>query len=384
MQRISEFLRRFWPEAAVVLAALGAVLEVIFQRDSANGPDLNTWAAAPLAAVIVLTLFFRRRWPFLAPAALWIAAPAISFIDGSLVTSVVGVYLAGLASAFLLGNIANARQSRTGLVLVLVGMLAIVYNAPDAEGGSYVFLPAIFGMAWLVGQVVQQRGARAEAAEERATRVTRDREAATRAAIADERARIARELHDVLGHHVSVMTIQASAVRRLLKPDQEDERQALLTVEQTGREALTEMRRLVGILRLDDESPGLQPQPGLAELSKLVDQAGELGLDVALRVEGHPVQLPPGVDLTAYRLVQEGLTNVRKHSDASRAEVRLRYDAGAIEVEVSDNGRDTGPSDQPGYGLVGMLERVTIFGGEFEAGPTEGGFRLRARLPVTS
>lgn len=377
-------MRTYWFEAAVLGGAVSAALEIVFKRNGADAPELDTWAAAPLAAVIVLTLFLRRKRPFAAPAGLWIAAPAISFIDGSLVTGAVSVYVAGLASAFLLGNLTNVQQSRVGLGLVLLGMVIIVYNAPDADGGSYVFLPALFGMAWLIGLVMQQRGARAEAAEERATRLLRDREQATHAAIADERSRIARELHDVLGHSVSVMTIQASAVRRLLKPEQEQEREALLAVEQTGREALAEMRRLVGILRLDEGEPDLQPQPGLGELPKLIAQAGELGLDVALRVEGEAVSLPPGVDLTAYRLVQEGLTNVRKHSTASHTEVRLRYDAGAIEVEVLDNGRQVQPAEDGGHGLVGMRERVNIYGGEFEAGPTEGGFRLRARLPVTS
>ena len=180
------------------------------------------------------------------------------------------------------------------------------------------------------------------------------------------------------------MTIQASAVRRVLTPDQTKERDALLAVEQTGREALAEMRRLVGILRLSEDAPDLEPQPGLGQVEARRPGPGS-GLAVDLRVEGEPVPLPPGVDLTAYRLVQEGLTNARKHSNASHTEVRLRYEVDGIEVEVCDDGKGTAAVNEGGQGLVGMRERVSIYGGKFEAGPrAEGGYRLRARLPVQS
>jgi signal transduction histidine kinase len=211
------------------------------------------------------------------------------------------------------------------------------------------------------------------------------REQDARRAIAEERARIARELHDVVAHSVSVMTVQTSAVRRLLTPEQEKERHALLTVEQTGREALAEMRRLVGVLRSDDhEAPALAPQPGLAEVGTLVAHAKETGLQVDLQIEGQPVRLPAGIDLTAYRLVQEGLTNAIKHASAEHAEVCVRYASGHVEVEVVDDGRGVnGRSSSGGHGLLGMRERVSIYRGDLDVGPrAEGGFRLRARLPV--
>lgn len=316
---------------------------------------------------------------------MWVLAAALSFVDGRLVVFTASVYAVGMAASFLLGNLPDATQSRIGLLGVVGGAAIVVYNSPSSSAGGYIVTPALFSMLWLGGLALQQRGARAEAAELRAARLARDREEATRAAIADERARIARELHDVLGHSVSVMTIQASAVRRVLTPDQAKERDALLAVEQTGREALAEMRRLVGILRLAEDAAELEPPPGLGEVAKLVAQARELGLAVELRVEGEPMPLPPGVDLTAYRLVQEGLTNARKHSNASRTEVRLRYEGDAIEVEVCDNGKGAAAVNEGGQGLIGMRERVSIFGGEFEAGPrAEGGYRLRARLPVQS
>lgn len=384
MQRLQALVRGYWVEAAALVAAVEAALEVALRQDAANAPHISTWVAAPAVAFMVTPLLARRRWPFAAPSAMWALAAALSFVDGRLVVFTAGAYLAGLGAAFLLGNLPDA-QSRPGLLVVLGGAAILVYNFPDISAVNYFFLPLLFAMLWLGGFALQQRSARAEAAELRATRLTRDREAATRAAIADERARIARELHDVLGHSLSVMTIQASAVRRKLTPDQAKERDALLAVEQTGREALAEMRRLVGILRLTEDAAELEPQPGLGEVAKLVAQTRELGLAVELRVEGEPVPLPPGVDLTAYRLVQEGLTNTRKHSNASQTVVRLRYQADGIEVEVCDDGKGPAAVNEGGQGLIGMRERVSIYGGEFEAGPrAEGGFRLRARLPVQS
>src|SRR5207302_9431811 len=223
----------------------------------------------------------------------------------------------------------------------------------------------------------------ADEARERASQAEREREVRARLAVSDERARIARELHDVVGHSVSVMTVQASAARRLLRPHQEKERQALLVVEQTGREALAEMRRMVGVLRHPEEAPALAPQPSLEQIEKLVQHTREAGLPVELRIEGEPVQLAAGIDLTAYRLVQEGLTNAIKHARAQRAKVLVRYEAGHVELTVSDDGRGGGDGDGGGHGLVGMRERVTVYGGNLEAGPSpEGGFRLRARLPI--
>jgi signal transduction histidine kinase len=182
---------------------------------------------------------------------------------------------------------------------------------------------------------------------------------------------------------VSVMTVQASAVRRLLSPGQERELEALTAVERTGREALAEMRRMVGVLRHPDEAPALAPHPGLEQLGRLIERVREAGLPVQLRVEGEAAQLPAGLDLTAYRLVQEGLTNALKHARAQRAEVLLRYEPNAVEIVVTDDGcGDTSATDS-GHGLIGMRERVSVYGGQLWAGPIEqGGFQLRARLPL--
>ena len=180
------------------------------------------------------------------------------------------------------------------------------------------------------------------------------------------------------------MTVQASAVRRLLEPDQEKEMEALLVVEQTGREALAEMRRMVGVLRRPEEAPALAPQPSLEHLDRLVAITREAGLPVELRIEGTPLQLPATLDATAYRIVQEALTNAVKHANAEHAEVVVRYGNGTVELIVSDDGRGNGDGGGSGHGLVGMRERVSVYGGELEAGPQAGGgFRLRATLPVT-
>ena len=383
MQRISSLARRYWLEAAAAIAAIDATFEVGLRQGASNAPTTSLWFAVPASALLIVPLLARRRWPFAGPAALWILAAAVSFIDGRLVVFTTSVYVAGVVASLLLGNLPNIVQSRSGLLIVLVGAATIVYNNPASSAGDYVFIPGLFAIVWLAGFALQQRSARADAAEQRAARIAREREEATRTAITDERARIARELHDVLGHSVSVMTIQASAVRRRLAEDQAQERDALLSVEETGREALAEMRRLVGMLRSADDPAGLEPQPGVSQLPKLVAQAQGMGLAVDFRVEGEPAPLPPGIDLTAYRLVQEGLTNARKHANAQHTEVRLRYASDGIEVEISDDGAGAAAAVGGGQGLAGMRERVSIYGGDFEAGPRpEGGFRLRARLPV--
>jgi signal transduction histidine kinase len=225
-----------------------------------------------------------------------------------------------------------------------------------------------------------RKGEQVRLAEER---VRRSEEDAQRA-IDEERDRITRELHDVLAHSVSVMTVQASAVRRLLTPEQQREREALMTVEETGRQALSEMRRLLGIMRTEEDVPALAPQPGLGTLPALVEQVRQSGLPVELTVEGQPVKLPAGVDLSAYRIVQEALTNALQHAGPAHAWVAVRYVGDDVEIEVASDGRSQGEDDGAGRALVGMRERVALCGGELHSGPRPGGgFKISARLPVT-
>jgi signal transduction histidine kinase len=200
----------------------------------------------------------------------------------------------------------------------------------------------------------------------------------------EERRRIARELHDVIAHSITLMTVQAGAARLLLAEEPERAREPVLSVEETGRQALAELRRLLGMIRSGDGEPALAPQPGLARLDDLMGQARRAGLPVDLAVAGEPRALPPGLDLTAYRIVQEALTNARRHAGPARASVLVRYGIESLELEVTDDGR-TAPtrSDGGGHGLVGMRERVALYDGTLEAGRRpEGGYAVRVRLPV--
>ena len=223
----------------------------------------------------------------------------------------------------------------------------------------------------------QQRGR-----DELQVKLEAARTAAAQRAVAEERARIARELHDVIAHSVSVMTVQAGAVRRLLQPGQERERLALEAIESTGREALTEMRRLVGLLRRQGTVPDFSPQPSMRAVDVLVGTIREAGLPTELAVEGEPRELAPGVDLAAYRVIQEALTNALKYAGPARAWVTVRWREDEIEVEIANDGSSEAAGDGMGHGLIGLRERVALVGGTIESGPRAGGgFVVTARLP---
>jgi signal transduction histidine kinase len=384
VNRLWPLARRYWFDA-LILAGLGLGLTgLALEHDRQNGPTGPLWFDVLAVFAILTPLFFRRRFPFGAPAAVGVAVVLTSFVDERLVPFDFVTFLAGCAAVFLIGLLRVRARAVAGLV-VAVGVAAlVVYRDPLSSADAFIVTSILFGIIWTIAFAVSRKFEEADEAKQRAARAEREREERALAAVTEERARIARELHDVVGHSVSVMTVQASAVRRLLRPEQERERESLLIVEQTGREALAEMRRMVGVLRRPEEGPALAPQPSLEHVDKLVEQAREAGLPVELRVEGNPRPLPAGVDLTAYRLVQEGLTNALKHARAERAQVLVRYGAGDIEVTVSDDGEGTGSGDGGGgHGLVGMRERVAVYGGVLEAGPQpQGGYRLQARLPV--
>jgi len=385
VERLRPLARRYWFDVLLV-AALGlSIATAVVDQGKKNGPEGPMWLDIVLAACLVLPLFFRRRFPFAAPVAVGVVAVVASFAESTLVPRDFIAPLVGGAAVFLIAQLPDRRQAVAGLALAVGVQAIIVRNDPRGQLGQFVFVSLLFVVVWIAGFSLGRKFVEADEARERAARAEREREQRARDAVAEERARIARELHDVVGHSVSVMTVQASGVRRLLRPDQEREREALLIVERTGREALAEMRRMVGVLRRPEEAPALAPQPSLEHLDRLVEQAREAGLPVELRVAGAVVELPPGVDLTAYRLVQEGLTNAIKHSHATRAEVIVSYGDSQIEVVVSDNGNGVGNGGGGGHGLVGMRERVSVYGGELDAGPQPGGgYRLRAKLPVTA
>jgi signal transduction histidine kinase len=385
VKRLWSLVGRFWFDVLVVIGVgLGIAIAVVGQSD-VDGPEGPVWLDVVLMIAIVAPFLARRRFPFGALAAVPIAVIVSSPLDPRLVPFNVITFLCGLTAVFLMAQLRDLRQALAGIALVFAAQVVVVRFDPQGSTGDIFFSNLVFGVVWLAGFLLGRKFEEGEAATQRAAQLEREREEQARIAVAEERARIARELHDVVGHSVSVMTVQASGVRRLLRDDQEREREALLIVERTGREALAEMRRMVGVLRRPEEGPALAPQPSLEHLDRLVEQAREAGLPVDLRVEGAAVELPVGVDLTAYRLVQEGLTNALKHARATRAEVLVNYGDGQIEVVVSDDGKGVGNGDGGGHGLVGMRERVSVYGGELDAGPQPGGgYRLRAKLPLTS
>jgi signal transduction histidine kinase len=375
--------RRYWFDGLLAVALGIGVFGAVVSQSESDGPTGPLWLDVVAVVAIVTPLFLRRRFPFGAPVAVGVAVGLTAFVDERLVPKDFIPFVAGCVAVFFVGLLRERRQAIAGIVLAIGVEALVAYRDPLKNLSAFIATCIVFGLIWTVAFALGRKFEEADDAKRRAAQAEREREERARAAVTEERARIARELHDVVGHSVSVMTVQASAVRRLLRPEQEREREALLIVERTGREALAEMRRMVGVLRRPEEGPALAPQPSLEHVERLVEQARDAGLSVELRVEGDPQPLPAGVDLTAYRLVQEGLTNALKHARAERAQVVVCYGDGDLEVMVSDDGRGAGSGDGGGHGLVGMRERVAVFGGELEAGPrAEGGYRLRAKLPV--
>jgi signal transduction histidine kinase len=336
-------------------------------------------SAAFVAAPVMLQalpLLLRRRFPLLVLAVVLGASIATQFIVGVLPPFALGLALYTVAS-----HTERRTALRAGLLtlVALVGLL-LFWNGLDARE-SVVHLIVFATAAWLFGDNVRTKRAYYRELEERAERLEREREENIRRAAAEEQARIARELHDVIAHSVSVMVVQAAAASDVFEKHPERAREALLSIEESGRSALTELRRLLGIVRTREQSR-LEPQPGLGALPELVEQVRATGLEVELELEGELVELPTGVDLSAYRIVQEALTNTLKHAQASRARVRVSRRPGELELEIADDG--AGPDGEAaGHGLIGMQERAALLGGVLEAGPApDGGFAIKARFPL--
>jgi signal transduction histidine kinase len=363
--------------------SLAAVLVVLGQVEAWSGA-LATHRQGPVAAeaalyAVTTGLLVIRRVDPLGCLALIVVVSAVEFaIFGS--PEGFGIAMPGLVASYTVGRWETRRPAWWGLVLdVLLWLAWSGFDPMDTSlrlhAQSALWLSP-WVIAWLVGALVRSQAQNLE--QRRAARQQRDARA-----VAEERNRIARELHDVIGHSVSVMTVQASAVRRRLTPEQEQEREALTTVESVGREALAEMRRMVGVLRADGAATGREPPPGLSQVDRLVDKVRASGLMVDVYVTGAARPLPGGLDLTAYRLIQEGLTNTIRHAALPRSvEVQIFYGPDCVEIAVRDDGGPVPADVQPGQGLLGMRERVSVYGGQLVARPrTEGGFELVASLP---
>jgi signal transduction histidine kinase len=380
--RVGRLLAAYGLDLLVVLAAVASAVGTTLRNDADRPSGARLVFEVIAISLVPLVLLARRRLPFLVPASVWTVSPLLSFLDGELITSQPGVFVTGMGAAVLLGSLRSGVQARAGLGLVLLGSGVVVYNNPTHGPADFFFTPVLFAVGWMVGFALRERNQQAEAAEERAREAEREREAAARLAVAEERARMARELHDVVAHAVSVMVLQVGAVRHRL-PATSEESETLRNVERAGRNAMTEMRRVLGALRQGDDAVELTPSPGLGDLQSLARNVRAAGLDVRLHVTGEAAGLPRSLDLSAYRIVQEGLTNALKHSGGRRVDVTVEYAADEVTLEV----RDDGPggfagTDGLGHGLIGIRERVKAYGGDMSASAAAtGGFVLRASLP---
>jgi signal transduction histidine kinase len=345
----------------------------------------------PLLAGLALLVTAPLAWRRPAPLAALLAVLGAYAVVGSGWPDLNPLYgfMAVVVAAYSVGAYAQPRRAVLGGALVVLvfwvgGLLDNLRHPGTVPLGDFVFVTFLFGGAWLLGRVMGARGLQTAELQQRAARLEAEREAKAHAAVAAERARIARELHDVIAHSVSVMVVQAGAAEEVLQEAPERARAPLEAVQETGRQTIVELRRLLGILREDGQAVPLAPQPGMAHLDLLLEQIREAGLPVELRIQGRPTPLPPGVDLAAYRIVQEALTNTLNHAGPAHAEVIVRYAERALELEVVDDGRGPPPtSSGGGHGLVGMRERAALYGGTLQAGPRAdaAGFAVRARLP---
>jgi signal transduction histidine kinase len=365
------------------LAAVIAVWAVIEFAVQAGTTD-HTAIGIVGAVAISLPLAWRRRAPVAVVVAVIGALIAVSLL-GALPSDWLAPGIAILLACYSVG--AHTSGLWTGGLVFALCFAAVWADPADSNVLDFFIGASIFALLpFAVGRTLRNRRLLTRELRAEAERLQRADEERAREVVVAERARIARELHDVVAHGVSVMVIQAGAARRVARTDREAAREALRLVEVSGREALGEMRRMVGVLRRGEEELAAG-EPGMARLTGLAEHARAAGLPVELRVEGDPVPLPAGLDLAAYRVVQEALTNAIRHAGPARARVVVRWQSEALELEISDNGAGPGPdgdrADGGGHGLVGMRERVALYGGVLDAGRRRGGgFAVRARLPL--
>lgn len=361
---------------------LAAALTVVVQGDI-WGDDGYLTGSKPFLALTSLCmtapLAWRRRYPFGVALVVSVAIVLQAAVERG-PHPPDGPFLAWIVTSYSLAAHADLRRALAGGILLAVAVDSWAYNTGD----DLVFVPVILAGFWIAGRVVRSRNVLTAQLEERTMGLEREREANERAAVAEERTRIARELHDLVAHTLGVMVVQAGA-QRLHEVPGTPAHEALLSIERSGRQSLIEMGRLVAMLRTESESDVLDPQPGLRQLHALLARIRETGLDVELVVEGTPPELAPGLDISAYRIVQEALTNTLRHARSRRARVTIRWEPTALHIEVADDG--IGPSSeaaQAGHGLLGIRERVALFGGALVTGRSDlGGYLLAATLPLS-
>ncbi len=377
---------RDWPGRVFdlgVVVALLAVGAAIVLSTTNELPRLSAIRTPWFIAVVIplASLLVRRRYPLVTMGVIFAALIAEALLHSPIVVQplvLVAVY-----------TVASRLPWRASLIISL-GTFAAYLGAEAFSRGELTFPNAITSLvpmaaAYVVGAYVGTRVAYIDSLQARAVQLDRERELLAQQAVGEERVRIARELHDVVAHHISLITVQAGALQTQVGADSEAHATAEI-ISRTGRQAMDEMRRMLGVLRLGDGGAALghAPQPSVSDIQALVDETRTAGVAVTLHIEGEPRSLPPGIDLSAYRIVQEALTNVLRHAGPARCTVRITYTADALDLRIMDDGaRANGNPNGAGHGLIGMRERVALFGGELFAGPVAGGgFAVEAKLPL--
>jgi signal transduction histidine kinase len=371
------------PDVALAAAATAVAqldLRLDFDNSTRFGP---TWAAVVCSLVATAALTFRRRAP-LATMLVVGAAIAGPQLFTVLTISLWGHFAPLIVAAYSVARHGDRRSADAGLLVAVTTLVVSMIRVPSLstpDNIPFAFVP--LGVVTAVGRGLRRRDVSHAALALHASRLAEDQEAWVRDAVAAERARIARELHDVVAHCVSVMVIQAGAAEDLLDRDPGAARAPLRAVQDTGQEAVAELGHMLGLLRGDAGQDALLPQPGVAQLPELIAQVRATGVTVGFDVLGTPRDLPPGIDVALYRLAQEALTNTLKHARGARATVVLRYDEAAVALSVLDDGRAAATGSGQGHGLIGMRERVALYGGTLSAGPRDGrGWMVDALIPL--
>src|SRR3954454_4638629 len=386
---------RISPRQADALLAVGLTVALLLELSLGSNITGPFWANYVLGVVVTGAIAWRRPWPVWALAAQLIAALISTAAGGDLTENPISPFLAVIVVMYGVGSYAPVGWSRFGVAIGVVGVVLIdLVGDSSGDVGSYVgtILLAIL-LPWAAGRAAKEWAQRALELERVNAALKAEQEQRSLLAVADERSRIARELHDVVAHSISVMVVQAEGAKRMMDRDPKRAQAALEQIEGTGRAALVEMRRLLGVLRKEGEGTIRTPQPGTQTLDMLVNRAQEAGLDVRVAIEGHQKTLPAAVNVSVFRIIQEALTNSLKHAGPTRADVLLTYSDDSVEVEIVDTGAVNGfqpPSadpENPQHGLLGMKERVSLYGGEIVTGPCEDGrdgYRVWARIPLTT
>ena len=374
-----------WQAMDAALAALLTVAAVAEVTVAGYGP-----VTAVFAAVVTVALNWRRTYPLIViaiGAGAWTVPILLGLVPSE---AALTPLIALLIAVYSVARHAPARQAVIGAAVALAASLASDLRMAHPGVGDFGFTAILISWPWFAGYALRSHALANSALADRAELLEAERDAKALAAVAAERGRLARELHDIIAHCVSVMVVQAGAAEQVIDRQPDRAREALRAVGQSGRAALTDLRTLLGLLRDSELPPALAPQPGIGDLDTLAAQVRAAGLPVHLNVEGEPCTLPPGIDLAVFRIVQEGLTNTLKHAGAAQVTVVVRYLPGSLQVSVTDDGtgpgdagQDSAGQDGTGHGLPGMRERVLLNGGELQAGPLPGrGYQLLARLPI--